>query len=87
MVFCSFIKADITGHMVTNNRARWQGFNKGPQAVAVSLWLLLVRGGGPMQGDIPARRITSARVICGGFFLTGPVRCKPDYEITIKPST
>ena len=77
MVFCSFIEADIPGHVVTNNRARGQGFNKCPQAVAVRLRLLLVRGGGPVQGDIAARRIASARIVGGGFFLLAPMSCKP----------
>ena len=76
----------IPGTMVAQNGAWCQAFSKAAQPIPVCFILHLIGGVVPMDQNIAAAGIASARIIWAcGFFLMNPVRCKSDHIITIQP--
>jgi hypothetical protein len=86
MGLAGLIVANIPGDVMAQYRAGGQAFCKPGDLVRVAFILRLIGRRFPMQKNIAAAGIASARVIgvCG-FLFVNPVRCKSNYKITLKP--
>ena len=79
------IVANVSGDVVAQDRARGQAFRKPGDLVRIAFILRLFGRGLPVQKNVAAAGITSARIIwvCG-FLFVNTVRCKSYHKITLQ---